>query len=77
MEFLKIFLAIVLVSRISAELFSAIEELESLSFNEEKLIHEMKMLIQRLEGTIRTMKRFVKIEERSVMQHSIMLSVTW
>lgn len=76
MKFLKIFLAIVLVSRISAELFSAIEELESLSFNEEKLIHEMKMLIQRLEGTIRTMKRFVKIEVRSAMQHS-MLSVAW
>lgn len=76
MKFLTIFFAIALVSRISAELFSAIEELESLSFNEEKLIHEMKMLIQRLEGTIKIMKRFVKIEVRSAMLHS-MLSVTW
>lgn len=57
MRILTFVFSFVLTSQLNAELFSAIEELEHLSKNEEMLIVEMNALKTRLEGMTEQLKR--------------------
>lgn len=57
MKLLNFLLFSALVCQISAELFSAIEQLESLTVNEAKIIDEYKWLIGRFEDFVDQMKK--------------------
>lgn len=79
LSLLIIFLVVNLdVDRTSAELFSSIEELESLSRNEEIVINEIAWLTESLEETIVKLKKHVKVieKEQEVMKKNSLDYVT-
>lgn len=57
MKFLQLHLLVVLISLTSAELFSAVEKLESLTKNEDKLKVEYEKLLSGLEEVVDDLKR--------------------
>jgi uncharacterized protein Yka (UPF0111/DUF47 family) len=57
MKILKLILFLILATQISAEIFSAIEELETLTSQNGNLVKEFRWLVKNLEETLDHLKR--------------------